>query len=98
MVIVLTMWYKRTEQPLRNGAALCITSSIVNGLLWWGFGQVKNSPIASWRYMFLALGAFTVLYGIIMFLVLQTVLPTANGFPSVKRLSRSKDLTWEIGN
>jgi ACS family allantoate permease-like MFS transporter len=70
MVIIVTMWWKKSEQPIRNSIILALTSSIGNGLISYGFGHVKHSPIAKWKWIFLALGAFTVIYGAIMFFVL----------------------------
>lgn len=47
-----------------------VTSSIGNGLISYGFGHLKHSVLPKWKYIFIALGSFTVLYGTIMFFVL----------------------------
>ena len=68
--IVSAMWWKKSEQPLRNSIIVSVTSSIGNGLISYGFGHLTHSALPKWKYIFLALGGFTVLYGVIMFFVL----------------------------
>ncbi|KAJ9295635.1 hypothetical protein DTO217A2_8990 [Paecilomyces variotii] len=64
------MWWKKSEQPVRNAMICSVTSSIGNGLISFGFGHLRHSAIAVWKYIFLSVGAFTVLYGALMFFVL----------------------------
>ncbi|KAJ9286772.1 hypothetical protein DTO021C3_5721 [Paecilomyces variotii] len=70
MIIIATMWWKKSEQPVRNAMICSVTSSIGNGLISFGFGHLRHSAIAVWKYIFLSVGAFTVLYGALMFFVL----------------------------
>ncbi|GAD95410.1 allantoate permease, putative [Paecilomyces variotii No. 5] len=70
MIIIATMWWKKSEQPVRNAMICSVTSSVGNGLISFGFGHLKHSAIAVWKYIFLSVGAFTVLYGAFMFFVL----------------------------
>ncbi|KAK4888351.1 hypothetical protein LTR27_012760 [Elasticomyces elasticus] len=65
------MFYKRKEQPSRmcvwfigNGVA-----NLVAGLIAYGIGQISGS-LAPWRYLFIILGAITVLWGIVLFFLL----------------------------
>ncbi|KAI5919037.1 putative allantoate permease [Camillea tinctor] len=70
MIIIATMWWKKSEQPIRNSMICAVTSSIGNGLISYGFGHLVNPALPKWKYIFLALGSFTVLYGSIMFFIL----------------------------
>ncbi|KAL1961581.1 hypothetical protein VTN77DRAFT_1433 [Rasamsonia byssochlamydoides] len=70
MIIIATMWWRKSEQPLRNSMVCAVTSSIGNGLISFGFGHLDHSALPKWKYIFLAVGGFTVLYGALMFFVL----------------------------
>lgn len=65
------MWYKKHEQPLRFAIwwAASGLGGLVGSICIWGIGHIHGS-LPSWKYQFLILGAVTVLWGIIVFLVL----------------------------
>ncbi|RDL38852.1 MFS general substrate transporter [Venustampulla echinocandica] len=69
-VYLSSMWYKREEQAatvsywyMMNGA-----QQIVGGLLAYCFSLIKSppSPLKSWQAIFIAYGAFSVLWGVVV--------------------------------
>ncbi|OAA54078.1 Major facilitator superfamily domain, general substrate transporter [Niveomyces insectorum RCEF 264] len=70
MIIIATMWWTKSEQPVRNAVICSVTSSIGNGLISYGFGHLTHSALPKWKYIFIAVGSFTVLFGIIAFIFL----------------------------
>ncbi|KAJ6031975.1 hypothetical protein N7540_002707 [Penicillium herquei] len=69
--LITGMFYKREEQPARQGAWFvgnCI-ANIIGGVVAWGIGS-SASGIESWRLLFLVLGAITSGYSIVLFFVL----------------------------
>lgn len=70
MIIIATMWWRKSEQPVRNAMICAVTSSVGNGLISFGFAHVEHSSLAKWKFIFLAVGGFTVLYGALMFFIL----------------------------
>ena len=60
-VILTSMWYKKTEQPVRVAIWYCgnAIGVIFGGLIAYGLGHI-NSNIASWKW-------FYIIYGIITF-------------------------------
>ncbi|OKL62198.1 hypothetical protein UA08_02321 [Talaromyces atroroseus] len=70
MIIIATMWWKKEEQPVRNAMICAVTSSIGNGLISFAFGHLTHPTLPKWKYIFLAVGGFTVLYGALMFFIL----------------------------
>ncbi|CAI6082022.1 unnamed protein product [Clonostachys chloroleuca] len=68
--IIVSMWYKRSEQPLRNGVWFLgnVVSGFFAGPLTYAFGHVTT--FSSWKLVFLVFGGLTVLWGIIMFFLL----------------------------
>ncbi|BFZ59204.1 hypothetical protein YB2330_000208 [Saitoella coloradoensis] len=70
-MLLTGMFYRRSEQPVRiglwytcNGVAIAF-----GGLFAYAIGHIQGS-LASWRYLFLIIGAITVLWGIILILFL----------------------------
>ncbi|KAE8322416.1 major facilitator superfamily domain-containing protein [Aspergillus sergii] len=66
-MITTSMWYKRSEQPLRikiwySALGLGIAGG---GVLGYGIGQIKGS-LPSWKYEFIIIGALCVAWGIVM--------------------------------
>jgi MFS family permease len=70
MIIIATMWWTKEEQPVRNAMICAVTSSIGNGLISFAFGHLEHPTLPKWKYIFLAVGGFTVLYGALMFFIL----------------------------
>ncbi|KAJ5711791.1 hypothetical protein N7488_005947 [Penicillium malachiteum] len=69
--LITGMFYKREEQPGRQGAWFvgnCI-ANIIGGVVAWGIGN-SASGIQSWRLLFIVLGAITSGYSVVLFFVL----------------------------
>ncbi|KAL4967095.1 MFS general substrate transporter [Aspergillus stella-maris] len=70
MLSVMTvMWYKNTEQPVRVTVWFTSLSSVVTGIISWGLGHA-GTGVASWRLLFITLGSFTLIWGIVLFIFL----------------------------
>ncbi|KAJ5766633.1 uncharacterized protein N7511_004249 [Penicillium nucicola] len=70
-MIVTSMWYKRSEQPLRIGLWYSSLGLGIagGGVLGYGIGQIRGS-LPSWKYEFIIIGALCILWGIVMLVVL----------------------------
>lgn len=68
--LVISMWYKRSEQPLRQGAWFLGNTfgGIIGGLVAYGLGHVTT--ISPWKAVFLVFGAFTVAWSAALFYLL----------------------------
>lgn len=69
VTLVVAMWYKPAEQPQRNAIILNVVAPIFNGLVAWAVGYHKGN-FAPWKIIFLTLGAFTILWSLIVFFFL----------------------------
>ncbi|KAI8295781.1 hypothetical protein K4K56_010500 [Colletotrichum sp. SAR 10_98] len=69
MSIMTVMWYKKSEQPLRVTVWFTSLSSVITGIVSFGIGHT-HTAIASWRLLFIVLGGFTLLWGIVLFIFL----------------------------
>ncbi|KAK7729015.1 hypothetical protein SLS57_002247 [Botryosphaeria dothidea] len=67
--IITVMWWKNSEQPIRAACWMSQFSSIFTGIVSYGIGNA-NTSLASWRLLFLVLGAFSLLWAVIVFLFL----------------------------
>lgn len=70
-VILTSMWYKKTEQPIRvsiwySGNAIGV---IFGGLIAYGLGHIQSS-IASWKWFYVIYGIITFFWGITIFFFL----------------------------
>ncbi|KAF4431480.1 Major facilitator superfamily domain general substrate transporter [Fusarium acutatum] len=65
VTILNTMWYKKSEQPVRMAITFTAFSSLVTGIVSYGIGHVETG-IASWRLLFLVVGGFTLIWGVIL--------------------------------
>ncbi|KAE8168423.1 major facilitator superfamily domain-containing protein [Aspergillus tamarii] len=65
--IVVSMWYKRSEQPFRHGIWFqgITIAGIFGGLVAYGIGHVQS--IAPWKAVFLIFGAITIVWAFILF-------------------------------
>ncbi|KAL4961201.1 major facilitator superfamily domain-containing protein [Aspergillus stella-maris] len=64
--IVVSMWYKRSEQPFRHGIWFqgITIAGIFGGLLAYGIGHVES--IAKWKAVFLVFGAITIVWAFVL--------------------------------
>ncbi|KAB5594128.1 transport protein [Ceratobasidium theobromae] len=72
-VIVSSMWYKRSEQPVRIGIWYSATGlfSIFSGTVNYGIGKsAQNAPLATWKYMYIFAGSWTITWGILLLFLL----------------------------
>ncbi|KAJ4368343.1 hypothetical protein N0V83_006699 [Neocucurbitaria cava] len=81
-MLIFSMWYKRSEQPLRMG--IWIGSAgigyVLAGIASFGIGHIGGA-LSSWKYMFLIWGAVTASWGVVIYLVLPDN-PVKAGFLS----------------
>ncbi|KAJ3814367.1 MFS general substrate transporter [Lentinula aff. lateritia] len=70
-VYITSMWYTREEIPFRTGAWFAGNSfgGFVASVLAYAIGKIE-SPIATWRWLFIIFGVATGLWGIIMLFTL----------------------------
>ncbi|OAP65297.1 MFS transporter, ACS family, allantoate permease [Fonsecaea erecta] len=70
--LIISMFYTRKEQPLRQGAWFVGNSfaSIFGGLVAYGIGEIQMPAIAHWRLLFLILGSITAAYALLLYLFL----------------------------
>ncbi|KAK3191320.1 hypothetical protein K4F52_002530 [Lecanicillium sp. MT-2017a] len=70
LTILVSMWYKRSEQPLRHAAWFLgnTCAGIFGGLLAYAIGHVKS--IAPWKAVFLVFGAATVAWSVGIYFLL----------------------------
>lgn len=70
-VILTSMWYKKTEQPVRVAIWYCgnAIGVIFGGLIAYGLGHI-NSNIASWKWFYIIYGIITFFWGIIIYFFL----------------------------
>ncbi|GKT86067.1 major facilitator superfamily transporter [Colletotrichum tofieldiae] len=68
--IVVSMWYKRPEQPLRHGAWFLgnTVAGIVGGIVAYSIGHIES--IAPWKAVFLIFGGITTAWSIAIFFLL----------------------------
>jgi len=72
-VLVSSMWYKRDEQPARIGIWYSATGlfSIFSGVVNYGIGKgSQDAPLATWKYMYIFGGSWTIAWGILLFFTL----------------------------
>ncbi|KAF4587152.1 major facilitator superfamily transporter [Ophiocordyceps camponoti-floridani] len=99
--IMISMWYKRNEQPLRQTAWFLgnTTAGIVGALMAYAIGHVQG--IATWKAVFIIFGAVTTAWSMGLFWLLPDV-PMTAWFLSppdrVKAIARVKDNMTGIKN
>lgn len=69
VTLLIAMWYKPNEQPARNAIILNVIAPILNGLVAWAVGY-HEGDFPAWKIIFLALGAFTILWSLVVFFFL----------------------------
>ena len=68
--LLVSQWYHKKEQPLRFCILGCGISlaQVVGPFMHYGFQQIKSSVFPGWRVMFVILGCFSILIGLITLL------------------------------
>ncbi|KAJ4263400.1 hypothetical protein NW762_006219 [Fusarium torreyae] len=67
--ILTVMWWTRSEQPVRTAIWFNTVSTAFTGIVSYGIGST-NIHLAKWRLLFLAVGGFTVLWAILLWVFL----------------------------
>ncbi|CEQ40197.1 SPOSA6832_01764 [Sporobolomyces salmonicolor] len=69
-VMITTQWYKKSEQAARLGIWYSATGifSAFSGVVNYGLGSAGGS-LATWKYMYLFAGAWTILWSLVVLLV-----------------------------
>lgn len=72
LMLITTMWYKRSEQPSRVGWWYVGTGigKMVGALTSFGFQHYAGTTFKSWQIMFLVWGLITIFWGVLVFLFL----------------------------
>ncbi|PMD42909.1 allantoin permease [Hyaloscypha variabilis F] len=70
LILITTMWYKKSEQPLRIGIWFCSTglARAAGGLGSFAFQHYHGRVFKSWQIMFLVCGLVTIVAGIAVIL------------------------------
>ena len=70
-VMIIGMWYKASEQPLRLESYYCTNgiATMFGGLIGYGVGNI-TSGLPQWKYVFLIFGSFSLVAGVWSLLVL----------------------------
>ncbi|KAJ5398829.1 Major facilitator superfamily domain general substrate transporter [Penicillium sp. CMV-2018d] len=65
MSLIISMWYKRSEQPIRQCAWFMgnVIGGLVGGLLGYGVGHIDGIP--PWKALFILFGGITLLWSVI---------------------------------
>jgi MFS family permease len=95
--VITTFWWTREEQGLRTGLWYCCVglATAVSPLINYGLGQI-NGPLASWKPMFLVLGAITTAWSVMLFFCLPDNPMETKGLTeperqlAIERLNRNK--------
>ncbi|KAH8880765.1 MFS general substrate transporter [Thozetella sp. PMI_491] len=84
-MMVISMWYTRSESPARAGAFYCFNGfgSMVGGILFYGVGQAKGFTI--WRIIFILCGGLTIVWGIVLYFFLPNNILTAKRYSVEER-------------
>ncbi|KAI0480887.1 MFS general substrate transporter [Xylariaceae sp. FL0804] len=79
-VLVLGMWWRADEQPLRMTAYYCMNgwAGVFGGLLGYAIGHIRGG-LASWQYVFIIFGAVSLAWSAV-FLALMPDLPATARF------------------
>ncbi|RFU29744.1 hypothetical protein B7463_g6600, partial [Scytalidium lignicola] len=67
--IITVMWWKNDEHPIRIACWFSQFSSIFSGIVSYGIGHT-HSAVHPWRLLFIVLGAFSLLWAIVLWLCL----------------------------
>lgn len=83
-VLIMSIWYKVDEQPLRLEAYYCTNgiATMFGGLIGYAVGHIKTG-LARWKYVFLIFGSISVAWGVVSFIWLPDI-PATAGFLNAK--------------
>ncbi|KAM5347101.1 hypothetical protein ACJ41O_010106 [Fusarium nematophilum] len=72
LMLLTTMWYKKSEQPPRVGLWYIGTGTgkMVGALTSFGFQHYTGAAFKSWQIMFLVFGLVTIVVGVLVFLLM----------------------------
>ncbi|KAF2117614.1 major facilitator superfamily domain-containing protein [Lophiotrema nucula] len=105
LTLIVAMWYKRSEQPLRHGAWFMgnVVAGIFGGVVAYGVGHVES--IAPWKAVFLVFGALTIVWSVAVFFFLPDTpmsapfLKPEDRFKAILRVQENmtgiKNNTWK---
>ncbi|KAM5350021.1 hypothetical protein ACJ41O_006526 [Fusarium nematophilum] len=70
LTMMIAMWYKRSEQPLRQGAWFLgnTCAGLFGGLMGYGLGHITS--ISPWKAIFLVFGAATIAFSAVAFYIM----------------------------
>ncbi|KAI1137724.1 MFS general substrate transporter [Hypoxylon sp. FL0543] len=69
--VLVASFYRKEEQPPRNGIIFTYFATIFNGFFAWVVGYIPASaPLLRWQYLYLLTGSINVLYSIFLWFVL----------------------------
>lgn len=95
LMLISSQWYTKSEQAPRFGVWYCGVGAgqIIGGLVSFLLQQVKHQAIAGWQIMFIALGAITIILGIVTFLVLPDTPVDARFLSDAEKLALLKHVS-----
>lgn len=71
--LMIVAFWKKNEQPLRNGIILSAFSSVINGFWSWVIGNIPDSaPLAKWQYLYLLTGSINICYSIFLWFAMPS--------------------------
>ncbi|KAK1454787.1 major facilitator superfamily transporter [Colletotrichum paranaense] len=84
-MMMVSMWYVRSEQPMRAGLFYCCNGvgSMLGGVLSYGIGQIDSFPV--WKAVFLICGGITVVWGGLLLVFLPDSILSAKRFSLEER-------------
>ncbi|KAF6803233.1 MFS transporter [Colletotrichum sojae] len=84
-MLMVSMWYIRSEQPFRAGLFYCCNGigSMLGGIFSYGIGQIDGFPV--WKAVFLLCGGMTILWGVVLLFFLPDSILTAKRFSLEER-------------
>lgn len=65
-MLIMAMWYTRSEQTLRYGLMYTGLSTIFTGLIGWAIGFIRSDKFYIWQSFFWICGAMTFVYALIV--------------------------------
>ncbi|KAI5478190.1 hypothetical protein MNV49_005357 [Pseudohyphozyma bogoriensis] len=69
-MVISSLWWTKREQGLRTAIWFNTLAGVFGGILAYAIGHITHSKLATWRLLFIIYGAFTVLLGIAVTLVM----------------------------
>ncbi|WWD16271.1 hypothetical protein CI109_100697 [Kwoniella shandongensis] len=70
--IVISMFWKKSEQPWRTAVMFSTLSSVVNGLLSFALQFYNPGPISRWRLLFVIMGCWSIIVGVMDYFFLPS--------------------------